>query len=150
MPFAQNSCRAALILLLSAGLGWLPVAWAAQDDGGERVINTQTRIQTTEEGVEIELTSSRPFPVRALPPVLRIGERDFWRSRNPDDGRLETLIFLVPAEDFEALETATPLSGFFALGRDGTTAVPEPGGDVWDFGPLQRDLLDRPKEEPER
>jgi len=56
-----------------------------------------------EDTVEVEVMASRPFPDRAMPPVLVIGDRAFGRSRNPPDGRPDTLIFTIDARDFEAL-----------------------------------------------
>jgi len=73
-------------------------------------VNVQQRLTSTNEGIEFELWSSVPFPVRALPPILRIGDRDFLSSRHPDDGRLDTLIFLIGVEDFESLTASDPVA----------------------------------------
>lgn len=139
----------ATVLLVAATLA---EPAAAQDDN-TRVINEQTRIETRENGVEIEIRSSRSFPVRALPPVLRIGDLDFTLSRNSDDGRLDTLIFLVPTEEFADIDPENgPMQVLYALSiesqvtRSGRPeAVPEPGGLVWDFGTLRKELLDDPR-----
>jgi hypothetical protein len=50
--------------------------------------------------IEIEVESSRPFPVRDALTVLRIGDREYTKSRYPDDGSLNRLIFYVPEGDF--------------------------------------------------
>ena len=38
-----------------------------------------------------------------MPPVLVIGDRAFANSRNPPDGRLDTLIFTIDAADFDGV-----------------------------------------------
>jgi hypothetical protein len=147
-----------LILLIVGGLFMASAASAGKrgeettDEGS--VINEQRRIETMEKWIEIEVRSSRPFPVRALPPVLRIGNREFSRSRHPDDGRLDTLIFRIPLEDFAELTSKDPVTVFYALspGRkteEGgwTAAVPDSAGPARSFGTLQKELLDRPAPE---
>jgi hypothetical protein len=53
--------------------------------------------------VEIEITSNQRFPDGAMPNILVIGDQAFGRSRNPPDGRADTLIFTIPAAEFDAL-----------------------------------------------
>ncbi len=156
----------AVLLVLAAGAllaaGAASAAEGGKQKGGEAaeeaaVGNIQQRIQTTDKGIEIELRSATPFPVRALPPVLRIGKQEFWQSRNPADGRLDTLIFLVPREAFDKLGAEDPVTVFYALGmtagaEEGTpaAAVPERAGRVWRFGTFKKEMLDRePGPEPE-
>lgn len=104
-------------------------------------VNVQQRLTSTNEGIEFELWSSMPFPVRALPPILRIGDRR--SSRHPDDGRLDTLILLIDLEDFESLTASDPVAIYHsappAPDRD---VVATDGADVWTFGALRTDLLD--------
>ena len=130
-------------------------AAAAQDESeeasdGAGAVNELRRIETKGVEVEIEIRSSKPFPVRALPPVLRIGDLDFTASRNPDNGRLDTLIFFVPAEDFAAIDPQkVAMRVFYATSIEGEVtpsgrprAIAEPGGPTWDFGELRKELLD--------
>jgi hypothetical protein len=140
-------------LLILASLLFTPWAHAGSvgakepADDDTAVSNVVTRIETTEDGIEVELTSSKPFPVRALPPILRVGSSEFRLSRNPEDGRLETLIFLVPEKDFAELRADDAVAVFYgspAPVDEGTTAaIAEPGGYVWDFGAFPIDLLDK-------
>ena len=60
--------------------------------------------------VEIEVRASHRFPDRAMPPVLVVGDRAFARSRNPPDGRADTLIFTMPAADFDGLPNDADVS----------------------------------------
>jgi hypothetical protein len=60
--------------------------------------------------IEIEIHSVQPFPVRAIPPVLRIGAREFHFSRSPDDGDLHTLIFLLSPAEFAQLSSGEDVS----------------------------------------
>lgn len=92
--------------------------------------------------IEVELRSTRPFPVRALAPVLCMGSQESWVARLPGDGDLHTLIFTLTA-------------GEFALTQDGDPVTLEHGGcdrslddqrlywDLWVFGPLDKGLLGR-------
>ena len=106
-------------------------------------VNVQRRLTSTPEGIEFELWSSAPFPVRALPPVLRIGDVDFLSSRHPDDGRLDTPIFLIGVEYFESFTASDSVVIYHSapplLNQD---VVATDGVDVWTFGALRTDLLD--------
>jgi hypothetical protein len=92
-------------------------------------------IKRTQSGVEIELYSSRPFPVRALPPVLHIGSKEFLLSRNPDDGSLNILIFKLTPTEFNQINTGDPVT--VQYGSDIATA------DRWDFQRLDKSLLSK-------
>ena len=94
--------------------------------------HTIRAIRTVERGVEIEVHSTHPFPVRALPAVLRIGGEQFVRSRYAK-GRLDTLIFLLSEEEFASLDTKDPVSVQYGKGK----ARPKP---TWDFGALDKSL----------
>lgn len=97
--------------------------------------------------IEIELHSSREFPILNQVVVLRVGTRDFFKSRTPEDGSLHTLIFSVPADVFDDLPDGAGLTVRFGKGE------PDTGQDVargqagsrlrWDFGPLDKSLLRR-------
>jgi hypothetical protein len=119
----QWACAAPLLLVL----GLLPALASAQQ------VNVIKNIQTTQAGIEIELTSPTPFPVRNAVVMLRIGNQEFTTSRHPEDGNLNTLIFTVPPEQL-------------ARAAAGERVVVQYGHDEsvqWDFGPLDRALLDR-------
>jgi hypothetical protein len=64
--------------------------------------------------------------------MLRIGTQVFTTSRHPDDGSLYTLIFTVPPEH---LARAAGARVVVQYGHDARVQ--------WDFGPLDRALLDR-------
>ena len=66
--------------LFMAALLALPVFAGAQD------VNTVKAIRAVNNTVEIELESSKQFEVRNDLIVLRIGNREFSRSKSPKDG----------------------------------------------------------------
>jgi hypothetical protein len=96
-------------------------------------VNVIKNIQPTPGGIEIELTSPTPFPVRNAVVMLRIGTQECMTSRYPVDGNLNTLIFTMKPEQF-------------ARAAAGERVVVQYGHDTsvqWDFGPLDRAWLDR-------
>jgi hypothetical protein len=102
-------------------------------------------MRTVGSGVDIEVHSSRPFPVRDDVIVLRIGDKDFLRSRAPADGNLNTLIFSLSAAEFSQLKDGDRMTVGFAS----RLRIPERASDPsdpsrhWDFGTLDRSRLDR-------
>ena len=84
--------------------------------------------------VTIELFSPRAFPVRALDPVLFIGERIFTRY-DFKNGDLHTLLYTLTSQEFERLPATAPVSIQY-----GFDALPE-SGDFWDFGILDKSML---------
>lgn len=60
--------------------------------------------------VEIEVSAKQPFPDRAMPPILVVGNQAFGRSRNPANGRLDTLIFTLEALEFDGLPEGAEVS----------------------------------------
>lgn len=108
-------------------------------------INQQVRLATADAGIEFELWSSEPFPVRALFPVVRIGSRDFSRSRPGDDGRLNTLVFDIPHEEFDLLRSGDLVWVYYggAGGPPPLDSVPDIS-DPWNFGSFNKELLDCP------
>ncbi len=80
--------------------------------------------------VEIKVTSYKLFSIRAMPPVLRIGGQRFRKSRSPKDGNLNTLIFILTAEEYAKTESGDPVS--VILGQDDS-----PVG-RWFFGHLTK------------
>ena len=96
--------------------------------------NTIVSIRAVAGGVELELQSTREFPVRDEQVILRIGSVEGTSSRPPDDGSLDTLIFFLTSERFS--QTATGDRVTVRYGREST--------DVWDFGELDKSLVGRP------
>lgn len=130
--FRQRGWAAGLLLCLAAGAGTMQ----AQGRGSATPVSNEVRdLRAVGPFVEIELHSSREFPVRNEVVSIRIGNTEFTRSRYPDDGRLDTLIFmLTPAE--------------FDQAPDGQTMTVQYGkrpakGLQWNFGRLKKSSLRR-------
>jgi hypothetical protein len=116
---------------------------AAQQPGDQRV-NTVRSIRAVGAEVEIELHSTAEFPVRDEVVVLRIGNRDIFKSRPPADGSLNTLIFSLGSADFDRLPDGAAMSVRYGK------ALPPPGPEAqgvdrarWDFGKLNKGRLVR-------
>ena len=134
------------VFLLFVCLG-CSLALAAEKD-----VNTIRSIKTvaaaaganvrSQPGVEIELNSTREFPVRNQIVVLRIGDEEFLRSRSPEDGSLNTLIFILTADEFAKAANGDPVAVYY--GRDDPNE-PDKQKDRWDFGRLDKSLLDKGK-----
>lgn len=115
-----------------------------EDPDRARTISRQVRLTTAEEWIEFELWSVEPFPARALYPVVRIGIHDFSRSRYGDDGRLNTLVFLIPVEEFELLSADDRVWVYYGgAGAPPLDFVPDDTS-PWSFGRFRKDLLDCP------
>ena len=104
------------------------------------------RGQTAAE-IEIELHSSREFPILNQVVVLRIGTQDFFKSRSPDDGSRQTLIFSVPADVFDRLPDGAPLAVRFGKadpdGPQDEARARAASRRRWDFGSLDKSKLRR-------
>lgn len=85
--------------------------------------------------VEIEVYSPTEFPVRDQVVILRIGRKDVLKSRTPADGSLNTLIFSVPASEFEQIADGESMTVQY-----GRNASPR---QRWNFGKLNKSLLVR-------
>jgi hypothetical protein len=95
------------------------------------------RVEAVGAQVEIELFSTRPFPVRALFPILCVGTQAFPRSRLADGGSLNTLIFTLTREEFDSIEDtslATVQHGDQCLLNLDQMRL---YWDLWIFGPLE-------------
>jgi hypothetical protein len=140
---------------VSSGYGWaavllscfllVPVLAAAQT--GKPDVNTVKSVKAVGSHVEVELHSSREFPVRDEVIVLRIGKKEFLTSRSPADGSLKTLIFSIPADEFAQLADGETMSVGFGRGR---VDLPEQAAGAareavrrWDFGKLDKSQLGR-------
>ena len=96
-------------------------------------MNVVKSIKTNQSSnVEIELKSTKEFPVRDAVIELRIGNQTFKRSRPGPDGSLNTIIFVLTHDEFVRINTGDSVTvGFFH----------EPPG--WNFGNLDKTLLDK-------
>ncbi len=98
-------------------------------------VNEIRSIERVGDDVLIELYSSREFPVRDALIRLHIGDNEFTRSQSPPDGSLNTLIFILPADQFaQQIESGDPVSVDF--GDDQMK---------WEFGKLDKSLLGKKK-----
>jgi hypothetical protein len=113
-----------LTLLLS--LVGLPALATAQPE-----VNVIKSMKTIRSEVELQLTSSRLFGVRNALVVLHIGTQEFTKSRSPEDGSLNTLIFTLTSDEFARLAPGDRVTVQYDN---------EPG---WDFGTLDKRLLDK-------
>ena len=113
-----------LTLLLSL-LGLQALATAQPE------VNVIKSMKTVGSEVELQLTSSRSFGVRNALAVLRIGTQEFTKSRSPEDGSLNTLIFTLTSDEFARLAPGDRVTVQYGN---------EPG---WDFGTLDKRLLDK-------
>ena len=116
-------------LVLSFLLFCLPAVATANE------VNVVKSMRTTESEVEIELFSTRPFPVRALPTVLRIGTKEFITSRYAEVRNENVLIFTLTSDDFAQTSTGDRITVQYGRG--------ESAGYRWDFGVLNKNLLDK-------
>ncbi len=87
---------------------------------------------TTLPNVEIEVTSTRAFPVQNELAVLRIGAREFAASRYPVSGDTHTLIFTLPGEEFAQATSGESVSVQYGRGESNLR---------WGFGALDKRLL---------
>ena len=119
----------------------LPLLAAAQD------VNTVKAIRAVDDTVEIELESSKQFDVRDDLIVLRIGNREFSRSKSPTDGSLHRLTFMLPAKAFAALRDGDAMTVSYrsqSAPEDAPAAAARRvAGPRWDFGKLDKSLLQR-------
>jgi hypothetical protein len=132
-------------LLLSCLLLLAPALAAAQTRKPD--VNTVKSVRAVDSIVEIEVHSSREFPVRDDVIGLRIGEKDFLRSRSPENGDLHTLIFMIPAAEFAALPDGASLTVGFGRGRaelpEQAAEAAREAGRRWEFGKLDKSQLGR-------
>jgi hypothetical protein len=121
-----GTCLSAVIALIVVA-GMLPMATAEPVN-----VIKGIGVAASRADVEIELESATEFPVRDELVVLRIGSREFTRSRYPEDGTLNRLIFVLPFDEFARLQPGETVT--VEYGRKGT-------GPRWNFGQLTRSLL---------
>lgn len=150
-PLPARMCALALALGIGVVLGGTVTssdAGQAGESSDTQPTNLQVSISRHADYFEIKLRSTREFPVRALPPILQIGDRFCRYSRYPDDGGLNTLIFQVPVEEFDLLKSGASMTVFYsspdpesmteAARRIAESTAPQRG--VWTFGTFRKDL----------
>ena len=74
----------------------VPIPWREEDGNDVRDIRRR------DGRIEIELFSNRPFPARALFPILCIGSTEFTQSGYGENGSLNALDFTITEEEFAA------------------------------------------------
>jgi hypothetical protein len=94
-----------------------------QTTGLTATASEMTRVPT----VEVEVASTRPFPVGGALATLVVSEKTFLLSRFPS-GRTDRLIFTLEANDFDAIGQGAEVSVFIG------------GARPWKFGPLDKSL----------
>jgi hypothetical protein len=128
---ASESSRPARTWWLSSLLFVVSPVWGARAGGAE--MNVVKSIKTNQSGdVEIELKSTREFPVRDAVIELRISNQTFRRSRPGPDGSLNTIIFVLTDDEFVRINTGDLVTVGFSH---------EPPG--WNFGNVDKTLLDK-------
>ena len=96
-------------------------------------MNVVKSIKTNKSGdIEIELKSTKEFPVRDAVIELHIGNQTFRRSRPAPDGSLNTIIFVLTHDEFVKINTGDSVTVGFSH---------EPPG--WNFGKVDKSLLDK-------
>ena len=118
-----TSCATLALLLVGCGArGGQQVK--ARTDPGDRIES----IRPVGDGVEIALSSRRPFPVRNDFPVLTIGTQQFDRSRYPEDGDTHILIFSLSSSEYDRLKDGDQVTVRYST--EATSG--------WQFGPLKK------------
>lgn len=105
---------------------------------GNRIVSIRgvaaTVVLHNRSGVEIEVFSNQPFPVRNEIPVLYIGKQEFMLSRYPDSGDMKRLIFTLTEEEFAQVSSGEQIRVQYGSG--------EPL-EYWNFGRLNKSTLDQ-------
>jgi hypothetical protein len=120
-----NTIQRYLSTVFSCLLFFLPIKPSHAED-----INIITAVNVGDAGIEVHLQSSRPFPVRAMPPVLHIGSESFNRSFRPEDGDLKSLVFLLSTKEYAHFRGGEPVRVVYGRG-----VSPR---EQWDFGTLHK------------
>ena len=90
-----------------------------------RRVARSEQLDTDRPAVEIEVVSSRPFPVGGALPELRLGDARFTLSRF-EGGAMDRMVFTLTAEEYDALASGVPAS------------VKVGGAATWGFGLLAK------------
>jgi hypothetical protein len=117
-------------------LGVAIVVFVASADGREpdKQDRNTLKLRKGEKGaVLIEVTSDRKFPPINAFPELHVGAVTVSRSTYPASGDTKTLIFPVTAAQFASMKDGDPISVRYNPDGQG----------VWEFGKLDKKLLDK-------
>lgn len=140
-PFRVARCvaslwgRAALFVCVLCAVSLLPAA--AKDVNTVRTILTM-HPKVGPAYVEVTVHSTRSFGARNEVIHMDIGGQQFMDSHNPSSGSEFTLIFRMTQAQFKALPSKSPV--VVSYGRDSQSGL---SGDWWDFGKLDKSLLDK-------
>jgi len=124
----------------------LPPAFKARDgrpgDEGNSIVRIKSAVRSIGASrqplVQLELRTTRPFPVRESPLQLQVGKRFFLNELTGDyTGR--TLTLTVTPEMFAELRDGADVVAFF----DRPDRSGAPGQDIWYFGRLSKSVLER-------
>jgi len=85
-------------------------------------------------GVDITLTSNRPFLPAGELLVLQIGSQQFDISRLSDNGSTNTVTFTLTADQFASLQQGDPITVQYGDGGNGNT---------WNFGHVDKTMLNQ-------
>ena len=85
--------------------------WRSRDERREEHQDQSVR------RVEIELKSTKEFPVRDAVIELRVGAQTFRRSRPGPDGSLNTIIFVLTHDEFDRINTGDAVTVGFSHER---------------------------------
>ena len=121
----RNLSHLIVLLLLTS-----PLLALAQNANNNKI----NSLRSAGSMVEVELTSPDEFTVRDALIQLHLGDRTYMLSRAPANGSLNTIIFLVPADEF-----ATAIRDGDLVRVDFRGA--EEYGQHWDFGTLNKGQL---------
>jgi hypothetical protein len=131
MKGASRATRGARAAWLCSLL--LPVFPIAGASAGGAEVNVVRSVKTNQSGeIEIELNSTKEFPVRDAVIELRIGDQTFRRSRPAPDGGLNTVIFVLTDDQYAKINTGDSITVGFSH---------EPSG--WDFGKIDKTRRDK-------
>lgn len=83
--------------------------------------------------IEIEVSSDRPFPVRNQLQVLRIGQREFLRSRYPTNGDTKRLVFTLTEPEFHQIASGEETSVQYGRGQNSIL--------LWNLGRIDKSML---------
>ena len=105
---------------------------------GNRIVSIRSVAATVvlhnSSGVEIEVFSNQPFPVRNEIPLLYIGKQEFMLSRYPD-GDMKRLIFTLTEQEFAQVSSGEQIKVQYGSGE---------ALEYWNFGRLNKSMLDQP------
>ena len=139
-----DNIRASALLLVLLLTSFALVGFAAQQGAPPDTNVVKSIRAATFNGaavIEIELQSSKEFPMRDQIVVLRIGNKDFMRSRSPANGSLNTLIFMLTPEDFGQLADGASMSVRYGMEYSEEPAAQSADNARWQFGQLNKSLL---------